>query len=214
MENKTRLSFKEFVKQYLPLIIIVGCILAILTVVLIVTTGNDNTPVSNNPVVEVPDNDDNDKQPEKPKPENPKEPVVTEIWGLPVSEYEIGMDFSLTEFTFSQTTREWLIHKAIDFLVPDNAPVMAVLSGKVESVNTTVMDGTVVTIVHKDGMKSIYASLGSNVTVKAGDTVSKGTVIGYATDSGYSEFLEGAHLHFELLKEGKNVNPKDYLPID
>lgn len=61
MENKTKQSFKEFVKAYLPLIIIVVSILAIVAVVLVSTLGNNNSfsenPDDNTPVITDPDDD-------------------------------------------------------------------------------------------------------------------------------------------------------------
>lgn len=215
MENKTKQSFKEFVKAYLPLIIIVVSILAIVAVVLVSTLGNNNSfsenPNDNTPVITDPDDDN--KPVENPDDDQEDPLPVVEEWGMPVDNYTIGMDFSLTEFTFSETTREWLIHKAVDFLVEENTPVKPVKSGTVESVNTSVMDGTTVVIIHEDGMKSVYSSLASNVNVKAGDSVTKDTVIGYASDSGYGEFMEGSHLHFELYKNDQAVDPSDYLPF-
>ena len=167
---------------------------------------DDNTPVITDP-------DDDNKPVENPDDDQEDPLPVVEEWGMPVDNYTIGMDFSLTEFTFSETTREWLIHKAVDFLVEENTPVKPVKSGTVESVNTSVMDGTTVVIIHEDGMKSVYSSLASNVNVKAGDSVTKDTVIGYASDSGYGEFMEGSHLHFELYKNDQAVDPSDYLPF-
>jgi len=67
----------------------------------------------------------------------------------------------------------------------------------------------VVVIKHTDSLKSVYKSLG-DVCVKEGDKVKKGEEIGTMGTS-TSEQAEGVHLHFEVLKDGKMVDPNDYL---
>ncbi|MEG1710993.1 MAG: M23 family metallopeptidase [Clostridia bacterium] len=209
-QHRNQITFKQFLKQYAPLIIIITCVLAILTVVLITTLSAPKEPgtsvVVPNPDDDKPvvDPDDSDKPVVKPDPK----PVV---WGLPVKNYTIGMDYSATEFTESVTTKEWLIHKAIDFKVTDKIDVYAVQDGTVESIKTSKMDGTVIIIAHSDGIKSIYSSLSPETTVKVGASIKKGDKIGVASDSGYNEFLEGVHLHFEIMKNGVSINPRSII---
>lgn len=80
--------------------------------------------------------------------------------------------------------------------------------------------GNGVVIQHKDGSYTAYAHmLANSITVKVGDTVTQGTLIGKSGSSGLST---GAHLHFSLLRasnltywaafnQGYAVNPIDYL---
>ncbi|MCI8421631.1 MAG: M23 family metallopeptidase, partial [Clostridia bacterium] len=60
-----------------------------------------------------------------------------------------------------------------------------------------------------DGFTTVYKLL-DNVTVKAGDKVSKGDVIGKVALV-EDEMKDGAHIHLELYKDGKRINPLDYL---
>lgn len=72
--------------------------------------------------------------------------------------------------------------------------------------------GNYVKIKHNDGYYTLYAHMGyKTVTVKKGDTVKKGQVIGYMGNTGYSK---GGHLHFEVWKDGNRINPTPYINAD
>lgn len=85
--------------------------------------------------------------------------------------------------------------------------VRSVLEGKVTSVKDDKLLGKVVTIEHTNNITSIYESL-SEVTVKEGDQVSQGTIIGKAGQSNLEKDL-GNHILFEITIDGKYVNPED-----
>ena len=57
---------------------------------------------------------------------------------------------------------------------------------------------------------SVYANLRENVPVKAGDKLRAGDSLGRVGDSAISECGSPSHLHFEIHKDGKPVNPEDY----
>ncbi|MDD4291577.1 MAG: M23 family metallopeptidase [Clostridia bacterium] len=209
MKEKT--GFKERIKKIYPILIIAVCVLAIGGVVLYMTVFNVEEPVNivdNTPI-------DTDTEPDDPV-DGGNDPVVIPpdpVWTLPVVDYTLGMDYSKTEFTFNQTTKEWKTHQAVDFLVGDKKEVYAVFDGTVESVDTTVLEGTTIVINHGNGIKSYYSSLTTDTAVSVGETVESGDLIGYAGDSGYSEFMEGSHLHFEMTLNGACVDPRKYLDI-
>lgn len=216
-ENKEKTPFMRVLKQYAPLIVIIVCVIAI-TAVLLFTgiNNNEQTKLPDQPVTPVENPDDSKKEEDEldKYAKNPDdEPVVTPVktWVLPVKDYKIGMDYSETEFTYSDTLKEWLIHKGIDFIVSEGSEVYAVSDGTVESVTTTIMEGTTVVIVHDDGVRSVYSSLKAEPLVKINQRVKASTVIGYASDSGYGEFLQGAHVHFEMTLNKVSVNPRDYI---
>lgn len=83
--------------------------------------------------------------------------------------------------------------------------VMAALSGVVTVSEKNPVNGNVVQIKHADGLVTIYNSL-SDVQVKVGDEVKQGDVIAKAGRSELEKDL-GVHLHFEVRKDGKPVNP-------
>ncbi len=83
---------------------------------------------------------------------------------------------------------------------------LAVYEGEVVKLEEDEIMGTTVTIKHDENIMTIYASL-QNVKVKEGDIVNKMDVIGEAGKNNLSSGL-GEHLHFELIVNGKNIDPE------
>ncbi len=83
---------------------------------------------------------------------------------------------------------------------------LAIYEGEVVKLEEDEIMGTIVTIKHDENIMSIYGSL-QNVKVKEGDIVNKMDVIGEAGKNNLSSNL-GEHLHFELIVNGKNVDPE------
>ena len=71
--------------------------------------------------------------------------------------------------------------------------------------------GITVVIDHENGFKSVYSNLSSDDMMKAGDEVKKGDIINGVGDTALIETGIDAHLHFELIKDGKQINPEEYL---
>lgn len=144
---------------------------------------------------------------------NDNVPVATTTYIVPMKNATIQKDYSNTELQFNDTMKQWEIHKAIDFLAGDEANVFAVADGTVSNVYTNYLEGTVVEIAHKNGIVSVYKSLASEVSVKTGDKVSAGQVIGTASETMSQELNSGKHLHFEMLSNGTKVDPNNYLNL-
>lgn len=139
--------------------------------------------------------------------------VSTTTFIVPMKNATITKDYSASELQYNETLKQWEIHKAIDFMATDDLNVYAVADGSVSNVYTNYLEGTVIEISHKDGLASVYKSLNKDVNVSIGDKVSAGTIIGKVTESMASELKTGAHLHFEMLKNGKKVNPNNYIDL-
>ncbi len=71
--------------------------------------------------------------------------------------------------------------------------------------------GNFVKIDHGNGYQTLYAHLKKNLDVKNGQYVEKGQRLGYMGESGNAY---GAHLHFEVWKDGVRINPTEYLDKD
>jgi len=97
-------------------------------------------------------------------------------------------------------------HDGIDIDVPVGTPVLATARGKVFLAGPKEGYGLEIELVHGGGFRTLYAHL-SKVIVAPGATVKKGEVIGY---SGRSGLASTAHLHYEVVKDGKRVDPKPY----
>ena len=100
-------------------------------------------------------------------------------------------------------------YPGIDILSPEDTPVLAAAAGDVIYDGDRMAGyGNMIIIKHSNGFSSVYANNKVSL-VKAGDHVKKGQVIAHVGKSGkYNE----PHLHFEIRKENKSVNPSHYLP--
>lgn len=71
--------------------------------------------------------------------------------------------------------------------------------------------GNCVKIDHGNGYQTLYAHMQKGLSVKFGQIVKKGQRLGYMSDSGNAY---GGHLHWEVWKSGKRINPTEYLNKD
>ncbi len=141
-------------------------------------------------------------------------PVSANTYVLPMKDATVLKDYSAKEYQYNDTLKQWEIHKAIDFKAGENLDVMAVCNGTISKVDSNYLEGTIVEISHNNGIISVYKSLAEDsVTLKVGDKVSAGQVIGKASDSMSKELNSGAHLHFEMTANGVKVDPNDYLSL-
>lgn len=99
-------------------------------------------------------------------------------------------------------------HRGIDLAAPLNAPVRVIRDGSVVFADTYAGYGKLVTVKHDDGMTTLYGHL-VDILVNPGDKVKAGSVIGRVGSTGQST---GPHLHFEIRKFGKAVDPKTVFP--
>lgn len=98
-------------------------------------------------------------------------------------------------------------HKGIDLAGDVGAPIFAAKAGKVVSSGWDGAYGYAVVIDHGNGYKTRYAHA-SALCVKKGETVTQGQQIAKVGNTGRST---GPHLHFEILKNGNQINPAPYI---
>ncbi len=98
-------------------------------------------------------------------------------------------------------------HKGVDWSTPVGTAVMASSAGTVTKAGWSSGYGYVIYIKHADGRETRYGHL-SKILVSVGQTVSQGQKIALSGNSGVST---GPHLHFEILINGSQVNPLNYL---
>lgn len=128
---------------------------------------------------------------------------------------EIFKGFTKDIYTFSEskTLGDIRAHKGIDFKVDKLTKVRAVADGTVCLVENNVT-GITVEISHgNNGLKTKYAglSLQGLEDISCGLKVKANEIIGLVGDPIQSECEDGAHLHFEVLENGKSVDPAKYL---
>lgn len=118
---------------------------------------------------------------------------------------EITKDFSDGKMVYSEVTNDFRTHNGIDITADENADVYAAAYGTVISVKDDVFWGETITIDHGGGLQSRYCGL-SECLVSEGDTADNKFVIGKVGKTAKME--RGMHLHFEVIKDGKYIDPK------
>lgn len=98
-------------------------------------------------------------------------------------------------------------HRGIDFTAPAGYHVFATASGIVRKVEKHPLWGNRVMIEHSPTFTTVYAHIGS-VKVLQGKRVLRGDVIG---ETGMSGLTSGPHVHYEILRSDKQVDPELYL---
>ncbi|MBC7984463.1 MAG: M23 family metallopeptidase [Candidatus Obscuribacterales bacterium] len=124
--------------------------------------------------------------------------------GRPVTQGWISSYFGSRADPFDGRTA---FHKGVDFAAPEGSEVVAVASGVVTWSRDRFGYGRIVEINHGNGLVTRYAH-NQRVLVNVGDTVQKGQPIALIGSTGRST---GPHLHFEVLKGGRAVNPMSFI---
>ena len=123
--------------------------------------------------------------------------------------YDYKADAETQEKSIIYHDNTYLQNSGTDFVSENVFDVVAVLDGNVTDVKEDETLGKVIEIKHENGYISIYQSL-SEVSVKKGDIVTQGQVIGKSGTNELDKDL-GNHLHFELYVNGQVVDPTLYL---
>ncbi|OLB03060.1 MAG: hypothetical protein DMD98_09715 [Candidatus Rokuibacteriota bacterium] len=98
-----------------------------------------------------------------------------------------------------------LPHLAVDYAAPTGTPIRAVADGTVSHAGRDGGYGLSVQIRHRSGYRTLYAHLSRlGRDIRAGGRVNQRQVIGYVGSTGMST---GPHLHYEVIKNGRRVNP-------
>ena len=141
-------------------------------------------------------------------------PVDTKIvFALPVSYSSIIKNYTSSTVVFNQTLGVYTGHMGIDFGAEAGAQVVAVYDGTIESITTSYLQGTTITVNHGNGLKTVYNSIDAIESLSEGDSVVKGEVIGSVSDNNRQEYKDGPHLHFEVLKDEVKIDPNEYLML-
>lgn len=98
-------------------------------------------------------------------------------------------------------------HEGVDFAGKTGSPIIATASGVVIAAGKRYGYGLVVEVSHGNGITTRYAHC-KKTLVKKGDLVTKGQILAEMGSSGRST---GPHVHYEVLKNGKPVNPLKYV---
>ena len=212
-EKKSKKKISGEKRFYMLTAMACAVALVAIVVVAVAVSGNkvENNQATNNPVQSTPLPDSSDTNGEG----NTNDEQVS---GLPegmVSPLETVTVLNDYGFYHNTTLNAYYEHSGVDFSATAGTNVLAVESGVVESVyKDDILLGTEIVINHGNGLKSVYCYVTEIEGLKAGDDVEKGQVIATVAEANGKEYKDGAHLHFEILKEGKSVDPATYLTLE
>lgn len=129
--------------------------------------------------------------------------VESFLLARPVKHARISSRFSKRRF--HPVLKKWKAHLGMDYAARRGTPVVSAGSGTVIYAARMGSYGKLIKIRHKDGYETRYAHLKSYRNgIRQGKRVKKGQTIGYVGTTGRST---GPHLHFELRKNGRAINP-------
>lgn len=104
-------------------------------------------------------------------------------------------------------TKARKMHEGMDFTAPTGTPIYATGDGVIKRADNTASGyGNHIVIQHGYGYETLYGHL-SKYNCRAGQRVKRGDIIGYVGSTGRSE---APHLHYEVHKKGKVVNPINF----
>lgn len=106
-----------------------------------------------------------------------------------------------------QTVNQSVTHKGTDFRAAIGTDVYAMNRGVVRIARKFTVYGNAVVIDHGLGVQTLYMHM-SELQVREGDTVERGTLIGKSGDTGY---VEAAHLHISVKIRGVSIDPMTFM---
>ncbi|MBQ9117911.1 MAG: M23 family metallopeptidase [Clostridia bacterium] len=146
-----------------------------------------------------------------PEIDQPVQEEVDDTMTMPVLQVSLSTEHG---FFYSQTLGYYGHHDGVDFKAEAGTDVFCVKDGVVESVyKGDKLSGTEIIVDHGDGLKTLYRFVEEVEGLKKGVKVQKGQKIATVAEANGGEYKEGAHLHFEVLKDGKSIDPAGYLPL-
>ena len=123
----------------------------------------------------------------------------------PLMGTRISSDFGIRNHPVLKKVRH---HGGIDLAAPHGAPIRAVKEGTVVFADVYGGYGKFVVITHPDGLTTHYGHCDS-ISVRTGQHILAGQVLGMVGSTGR---VTGPHLHFEIRKNGKPLDPESMIP--
>lgn len=145
------------------------------------------------------------------KKEEPKKEEIKDPTFIKPVEGDIIKEFASENLIYSETLKEWITHNGIDIRAEKTTVVKASGDGTIKSIKNDPRYGTTIVIEHTNGYVSVYSNLLTAEFVKEGEKVKQGQTIGTVGNTAAFEIADEPHLHFEILKDNKYLNPSEYI---
>ena len=117
---------------------------------------------------------------------------------------------------FSLTMEDYRVHTGIDISADAGTPVMAAANGTITKVEFDPLMGQTVEITHDGDYVTTYRNLQTKMEsgIEVGVSVTAGDIIGYVGDTALVEISDSPHLHFEMKKDGKSLDPLSLIKFE
>lgn len=125
-------------------------------------------------------------------------------------EGNVILNYSMDQSIYFSTLDQYKYNPAIVISGNVGDEVRAAATGKVTSVEETAQTGMTVTMDLGSGYELIIGQL-DGVRVEEGQTVNQGELLGYVAEPSKYYVVEGPNVYFQMLKDGKPVNPLEYM---
>lgn len=130
------------------------------------------------------------------------------IWPI---EGTVLLDYSMESTIFFPTLQQYQYNPAMIISGKVNQKVYFIAKGKITDIFTNEETGCTVTQDLGDGYTAVYGQL-KELNFDVGDMVESGQVVGYVGEPTKYYSVEGSNIYFQILKDGKPVDPKEVLP--
>ena len=151
------------------------------------------------------------KVPKEVKTSKTEEEKTTEVSAAPTwlrpTAGSVSRSFSGDTLVYSATLGDWRTHNGVDIVSAVGTEVRSMGNGVVTDVSDEGLTGMTVTVAHEGGYTAVYANLDKDVSLKSGDNVKTGDVLGKVGKTMVTEIGEQEHLHLEVMKNGKLIDP-------
>ncbi|MBQ4037447.1 MAG: M23 family metallopeptidase [Clostridia bacterium] len=148
-----------------------------------------------------------DEEPDESVNVTPDPPSYT----LPVAG-SVTKPFSADVLVYSETMNDYRLHNGVDLAATIGTPVKVFSEGVVCEIYEDPLMGMTVKVDHGGGLISVYQNLSTSLAagIECGVKVEEGQVLGGVGETVLIECAEAPHLHFEVQKNGKPVDPMSY----
>lgn len=120
------------------------------------------------------------------------------------------INYSMDSTVYFATLNQYKYNSALIIQGDVNSKVVAAADGLVEEIYTDEETGISMKVDLGNGYKAVYGQL-KEITVKKGDSITKGNVIGYVSEPTKYYSIEGSNLFFKVTKDDTPVNPLNFL---
>ena len=139
--------------------------------------------------------------------EEVNKPVQSEARNIMPVQGEVSHPFSNGELVKSETLGVWKTHDGCDILCPLGTDVKSMSSGTVSEIREDPLWGVCVVVEQDNGLTVEYCGLAKELSVKTGQEIKEGEMIGKTSDTCQIEIVQEPHLHLGVKQGGKWIDP-------